>query len=69
MRGFTLFEVILYVSILGIIIYFVGGFAFNIYSSKSRTENLQDINTNARFMLDTITQNVEQSDNVIIDEN
>lgn len=60
-KGFTLFEVILYVAILSIVVYFIGGFAFNLYMGKDRIENVQEINTNGRFMIDTMTSAIEQS--------
>lgn len=60
-RGFTLFEVILYVAIMSIVIYFVGGFAYNIYMGKDKIEAIQEINSNGRFMMDTMTRAIEKS--------
>ncbi len=62
--GFTLFEVLIYVGILSIIIYFIGGFAYNIYMGKDRIEALQDINNNGRLMLDTISRYIEQAQTI-----
>lgn len=67
-RGFTLLEVVVYVAILSVIIYFIGGFAYNIYTNKDRVETVQEINSNGRFMLDTLTQAVEQSESITIEE-
>ncbi len=64
--GFTLFEVLIYIGILSIVIYFIGGFAFNIYKGKDRIEALQDINSNGRFMTDTVSKYVEQSTQMIV---
>jgi Tfp pilus assembly protein PilE len=60
-NGFTLFEVILYVAIFSVIMYFIGGFAYNLYMDKDRLDALQDINSNGRFLMDTMTQSIEQS--------
>lgn len=62
--GFTLFEVVVYVAIFSIVIYFIGGFAYNIYLGKDKLTAIQDINTNARFMLDEISRAVEQSSSI-----
>ncbi len=67
-RGFTLFEVLIYVAIFSIVIYFIGGFAYNIYMGKDRIEALQDINTNGRFMIDTVSQYIEKSTNISTNE-
>lgn len=63
-KGFTLFEVILYVAIFAIVAYFIGGFAYNLYTGRDRIVAQEEINTNGRFMLDTITRAVEQADYV-----
>lgn len=63
-NGFTLFEVIIYVAILSIIMYFIGGFAYNIYVGKDKVEALQDINNNGRLMLDTISRYIEQAETI-----
>lgn len=60
-RGFTLFEVILYIAILSVVVYFVGGFAYNLYQGKDKIEALQEVNSNGRFMLDTMTRSIEQA--------
>ncbi len=68
-RGFTLFEILLYVAILAIVAYFIGGFAFNIYNGKERISVIQDLNDNGRFMIDTMTKAIEQSTNINGTEN
>jgi Tfp pilus assembly protein PilE len=60
-KGFTLFEVILYVAIFSIVAYFIGGFAYNLYTGRDRIVAQEEINTNGRFMLDTISSAVEQA--------
>jgi Tfp pilus assembly protein FimT len=67
-QGFTLFEVVVYVAIFSIVIYFIGGFGYNIYMGKDRIEALQDINANGRLMLDSMSQAVEQSTGVDVGE-
>ena len=62
--GFTLLEMLIYVAIFSVIMYFIGGFAYNIYLGKDKLTALQDINTNARFMLNAISDSVEQSTGV-----
>jgi Tfp pilus assembly protein PilE len=63
-RGFTLFEVLIYVGIFAVVFYFIGGFAYNIYMGKDRIAAQQDINNNARFMLNSISDSVEQSSSI-----
>jgi prepilin-type N-terminal cleavage/methylation domain-containing protein len=65
-HGFTLFEVLIYVAILSVVLYFVGGFAYNIYMGKDRINAVQDLNSNGRFMLDTITSNVGDSLSIVV---
>lgn len=60
-RGMTLLEIVIYVAILGIVLYFVGGFALNAIFGKDRIANSQDINANGRFMLNTIFDDVEEA--------
>lgn len=67
-RAFTLFEVILYVAILSTVMYFIGGFAYNLYMGKEKINALQDINTNGRFMLETMTRAIEQAEVININE-
>lgn len=66
-RAFTLFEVIIYVAILGIVVYFIGGFAYNVYMNKERISALQEVNSNGRFMIDTMTRAIEQSTEINAD--
>ncbi len=65
-KGFTLFEVLIYVAILSVILYFVGGFAYNIYMGKDKIEAIQKVNENGRFMLDTISDYVEKATEINI---
>lgn len=67
-RAFTLFEVIIYVAIFSVVMYFIGGFAYNIYMGKERISAIQDINTNGRFIMDTMTSAIEQAEIININD-
>jgi len=59
--GFTLIEALLYLAIAGTILYFISGFAFNIIFGRAKIETSQDVNQNARTVLDEISNTVGDS--------
>ncbi|MFA6446453.1 MAG: prepilin-type N-terminal cleavage/methylation domain-containing protein [Candidatus Paceibacterota bacterium] len=64
LKGFTLMEIIIYIAILGIVMYFVGGFALNAISNRDKIQNSQDINDNGRFMMTTISDQIQSADSI-----
>jgi type II secretory pathway pseudopilin PulG len=60
-KGFTLIEAILYLAIAGTVLYFIGGFAFNIFFGKAKVESIQNVNQNIRSVLDNISTSVGDS--------
>lgn len=64
MKGFTLVEIVIYLAILGIILFFVSGMIFNGVVSSSKIEAWQDVNDNGRFVTDKILEAVQSSNGV-----
>ncbi|MEI6397077.1 MAG: prepilin-type N-terminal cleavage/methylation domain-containing protein [Candidatus Taylorbacteria bacterium] len=64
MRGFTLIEIIIYVAILAIILYFISGFIFNGVNSSSKIQAWQEVNDNGRFISNKILEAVQSSKGV-----
>lgn len=64
MRGFTLIEVIIYVAILAIILFFIGGFIFNGVNSSSKIQAWQEVNDNGRYITNKILEAVQSSQGV-----
>jgi len=64
MRGFTLIEVIVYVAILSIILFFIGGFIFNGINSSSKIQAWQEVNDNGRFITNKILESIQSSQGV-----
>jgi len=62
--GFTLIEVIIYVAILGIILFFIGGFIFNGVNSASKIQAWQEVNDNGRFVENKVLEAVQSSQGV-----
>ena len=62
--GFTLLEIIVYVAILAIILFFIAGFIFNGISSGSKIEAWQNVNDNGRFITGQILEAVQTSNGV-----
>jgi len=63
-EGFTLIEIIIYVAILAIILYFIGGFIFNGVNSESKIQSWQEVNDNGRFIENKILETVQSSKGV-----
>lgn len=60
-KGFTLIEVILYLAIAGIVLYFISAFAFNSIFGKSKIESVQEINQNGQSILNEISKDIVDS--------
>ena len=63
-RGFTLIEIIIYIAILAIIMYFIGGFIFNGVNSGSKIQAWQEVNDNGRFVENKVLEAVQSSKGV-----
>ena len=63
-RGFTLIEIIIYVAILGIILFFLSGFIFNGVNSSSKIQAWQEVNDNGRFIENKVLEAVQSSQGV-----
>ena len=64
MRGFTLIEVVIYIAIMGIVLFFIGGFIFNGVVGSSKIQSWQDVNDNGRFITAKILETVQSSQGV-----
>lgn len=63
-RGFTLIEIIIYVAILAIVLYFISGFIFNGVNSASKIQSWQEVSDNGRFVENKILEAVQSSQGV-----
>jgi prepilin-type N-terminal cleavage/methylation domain-containing protein len=63
-HGFTLIEIIIYVAILAIILFFIAGFIFNGVNSSSKIQAWQEVNDNGRFITNKILESVQSSQGV-----
>ena len=63
-RGFTLIEVIIYVAIFAIVLYFIGGFVFNGVTSSSKIQSWQEVNDSGRFVTQKILESVQSSQGI-----
>ena len=63
-RGFTLLEAVLYLAIAGVVLYFVGGFAFNAFFGKGKIEATQNITEDSRGVLDNMSHSFENASGV-----
>jgi len=61
MKGLTLIEIIIYISILVIIIAFTGGFLWNILLGNIKEGAWQEVQQNGRFVLSKMTQEVRRA--------
>ena len=57
-KGFTLLEVVLYLAIAGIVLYFISGFAFNAIFGKAKIDIIQETNQNTRSALDQMNNDI-----------
>lgn len=64
-KGFTLIEAVIYLSIAGTILYFISGFSFNIIFGRAKIETIQNVNENARTVLDKINNTIGDAVEVI----
>ena len=64
MKGLTLIEIIIYISILVIIIIFIGGFLWNIILGAIKEGAWQEVQQNGRFALAKIAQEVKKSNGI-----
>ena len=62
--GFTLIEIIVYVAILGIILFFLAGFIFNGVNSGSKIQAWQEVNDNGRLIENKVLEAVQSSQGV-----
>lgn len=63
-RGFTLIEVVIYIGILGIVLFFASGFVFNGITNSSKIQAWQDVNDNSRFITTKILESVQSSQGI-----
>ena len=57
--GFTLIETIIYIAVIGLIIGAFVSFSLSIGNSSNKTYAVQEVQANARFSLDIITQKIQ----------
>lgn len=62
--GFTLIEIVVYVAILGVVLFFVSGFIFNGAVSTSRIEDWQEVNDTGKFITTQILDAVQSSQGI-----
>lgn len=65
-KGFTLIEVLIYITIIGIVVSGFIVFALSINSSRAKTYVVQEVQANARVALDLISQKIRLADDVVI---
>lgn len=64
-KGFTLIEVLIYITIIGAVVSGFIIFALSINSSRSKTYVIQEVQANARTALDLISQKIRLAEDVI----
>ncbi len=63
--AFTLIETLIYIAILGSLLFYFVSFSLSIGSSRSKTHVIQEVNANARIVLKEISNQVRGADDVI----
>jgi len=64
-KGFTLIEVLIYITIIGVVVSGFIAFALSINSSRAETYVVQEVQANARVALDLISQKIRLADDVV----
>lgn len=64
-RGFTLIEIIIYVGIIGMVIFAFINFSISISGSSSRSFVVQEVDASSRFVLNKIKQKVRRAEGVV----
>lgn len=57
-KGITLLEAVLYLAIIGTILYYVGGFVINSLYGKEKIGAVHDITNNGQYMVDEIASKI-----------
>lgn len=60
-KGITLLEALIYIVIVGTVLYYVGGFAINSLFSKQKIGAVHDVSGNAQYMVDEIADKIKES--------
>ncbi len=60
-NGFTLIEIIIYVAIIGIVMTSFIAFGMSISSARSKTYVVQEVQGNARMLIDIISQKIKRA--------
>ena len=68
-KGLTLIEILLYITIIGIIAQGFISFTLSVASTSSKTYVIQEVQANARMVLDVISQKIRAADNIIAPDN
>jgi prepilin-type N-terminal cleavage/methylation domain-containing protein len=63
-HGFTLLEVLLYVSIFGILVLSFSGFFSLIINSRSKGQAMMEINNQGSFLVNMITQKIRNTEDI-----
>lgn len=63
MKAFTLIELIIYVAIVSVVLILISGFAWNIIYGNAKNAALREIQQNARFAMEKITQAIRAGQN------
>lgn len=64
--GFSLLELLLYVAVLAIITTFITGAFFSINQGRARVESATEVNSNLRFAIEKITQDIKHASSVAV---
>ena len=62
--GFTFIEIVIYVAILGIILFLLTGFIFNGLNSSSKIQAWQDVNDSGRFVSNKMIETIQSAQSV-----
>ncbi|OGM93720.1 hypothetical protein A2524_01295 [Candidatus Wolfebacteria bacterium RIFOXYD12_FULL_48_21] len=65
-KGFSLLELLLYIAILAIIMTFITGAFFSINQGRARVEAATEVNSNMRFAVDKIAQDIKAASAVAV---
>jgi len=68
-KGLTLIEILLYITIIGIIAQGFISFTLSVASTSSKTYVIQEVQANTRMVLDVISQKIRAADNIIAPDN
>jgi len=62
MRGFTLIEFLLYITIVATVVLIAGGIGLNVLLGKAKLSALQEVSQNARFSIEKIAYEVRNAE-------